>query len=89
VFEVVPDATETMKYRMPAYVHQDDVICAFASQKRYMSLYIDPAIVDQRREELKGLSVGKSCIRFRSIDKLPLDTVRQMLNEVVQSRSSL
>lgn len=89
VFEVVPDAMETIKYRMPTYLHQDHVICSFASQKRYMSLYIDPATVDQHREELKGLDVGKSCIRFRSIDKLPLDTVRQMLNEVVESRSSL
>jgi hypothetical protein len=33
VLEVVPDAAETMKYRMPTYLY-GDILCSFASQKR-------------------------------------------------------
>lgn len=86
VFEVVPDASETIKYKMPTYEFQGHVLCAFASQKHYMSLYMDVGIVEKHRDELQGLSVGKSCIRFRRIEQLPLDTIRLMLAETVANR---
>jgi len=88
VFEVAPDAVETMRYRMPTYEYGDAVLCAFASQKRYVSLYMDTDIVEKYREELTGLSIGKSCIRFRKMDQLPLDTIKRMLEETVQMRRS-
>jgi uncharacterized protein YdhG (YjbR/CyaY superfamily) len=81
VLDLVPDAVETMKYRMPTYEYEGGVLCAFASQKQYMSLYMDTGLVEQHRADLDGLSVGKSCIRFRRLDKLPLETVRTMLRE--------
>jgi hypothetical protein len=40
IFETVPDVTETMKYGMPTY-ELDEVVCAVASQKHYLSLYMD------------------------------------------------
>ena len=88
VFEVAPDAVETMKYRMPTYEYGNGVLCAFASQKHYVSLYMDTDIVENYREELTGLSIGKSCIRFRKLDQLPLDTIKRMLEETVQIRRS-
>jgi len=86
VLETVPDAVETMRYRMPTYDYKDHMLCAFASQKHYMSLYMDTDIVDKHREELAHLDLGKSCNRFRSLDQLPLDTVRLMLEETVRLR---
>jgi uncharacterized protein YdhG (YjbR/CyaY superfamily) len=89
VFKVAPDAIETIKYRMPTYEYGDGVLCSFASQKHYVSLYMDTSIVEKHREELTGLSIGKSCIRFRKMDRLPLDTIRRMLEETVQMRRSV
>ncbi len=86
VFGVIPDAVETVKYRMPTYEYGDGVLCAFASQKHYMSLYMDTGIVEKHREELSGLSIGKSCIRFRKMDQLPVDVIKRMLEETVQMR---
>jgi uncharacterized protein YdhG (YjbR/CyaY superfamily) len=86
VLASVPDAVETMRYRMPTYDYREQMLCAFASQKRYMSLYMDTEIVDKHREELAHLDLGKSCIRFRSLDQLPLDTIELMLGETVQLR---
>jgi uncharacterized protein YdhG (YjbR/CyaY superfamily) len=82
--EVVPEAVETMKYRMPTFTVGDHILCAFASQKRYMSLYMDVSLVDKHREELAGLNLGRSCIRFTKLEKLPLDTVRTILAETVE-----
>ena len=81
--EVVPQAAETMKYRMPTYEVEGQSLCAFASQKQYMSLYMDVSLVEEHREELAGLNLGKSCIRFTKLEKLPLDTVRTILAETV------
>jgi uncharacterized protein YdhG (YjbR/CyaY superfamily) len=85
----VPYAEETLKYRMPTYEYADGALCAFASQKQYMSLYMDTELVEKHREELAGLDVGKSCIRFRKLEKLPLDTVRTILQETVAKRGGL
>lgn len=80
----VPGAVETMRYQMPTYEYQGRVLCAFASQRQYMSLYMEPDLVEQHRADLEGLSVGKSCIRFRRLDKLPIETVRTMLRETLE-----
>ena len=50
-----------------------------------MSLYMDPKLVEKHREELVGLDVGKSCIRFRKLEQLPMDTVRTILRETIQN----
>ncbi len=59
VFATVPDAVETMRYRLPTY-ELDGVLCSFASQKHYMSLYMDVRLVEQHKAELGHLDVGKS-----------------------------
>ena len=89
VLDEAPGAVETMRYRMPTYEYQGGVLCAFASQKQYMSLYMEPDLVEQHRADLEGLSVGKSCIRFRRLEKLPLDTVRTMLCETLGNRGAV
>jgi uncharacterized protein YdhG (YjbR/CyaY superfamily) len=89
VFDTVPDAVEDAKYRMPTYWYKGEALCTFASQKNYMSLYMDVDLVEKHRDELAGLDVGRSCIRFRKLDKLPLDTVRAILKETVRNRECM
>ncbi len=86
IFGTLPDIAETMKYGMPTYEF-DEVVCAVASQKHYMSLYMDVSSVERHKQELQHLDVGKSCIRFKRIDDLPLDTVRQILTETARAQS--
>ncbi len=82
ILGTVPEINETMQYRMPTY-ELDEVVCATASQKHYISLYMDVELVEEHRYELDHLDVGKSCIRFRKIKDLPMDTIRQILVETV------
>ena len=84
VLAEVPEAVETMKYRMPTFDFEGRVLCSFALQKHYMSLYMDTTLVEKHRAELAGLDVGKSCIRFRKLEKLPLETVRMILRETLE-----
>ena len=60
---------------------------ALASQKQYMSLYLtsvyaDESVSDWFRERYlatgKKLNMGKSCVRFRKLEDVPLDLVAEV-----------
>lgn len=64
---------------------------ALASQKNYMSLYVcsaygDPEIDQWIRSEFqkagKKLDMGKCCIRFKSIEDLPLEVIAQLFKRI-------
>jgi len=88
ILETVPGVQESMRYRMPTYDLGEMGICAMASQKKYISLYLDPPHVEAHRAEFAGLNVGKSCVRFRRLEQLPLDTVRTILKETIAAADS-
>lgn len=73
---------------MPTYDYRGELLCAFASQQHHMRLYLDSELVEKHRPELGGLKVGKSCVRFRRLEQLPLDTVATILQETVALRSA-
>jgi uncharacterized protein YdhG (YjbR/CyaY superfamily) len=81
VAESLPEAQETMEYRMPTIKYRGHVLAAFASRKRHMSLYTDVDVIEAHRRELQGLSVTKAAIRFKRLEQLPLDLVRRILME--------
>lgn len=82
--DVVPEATESMRYRMPTYEFKGNPLCAFAARKQYMTLYIHTRLLDKYAHELHGVDRGKECLRFRRLDELPLDTVRRILHEAAR-----
>ena len=79
----VPQSVEGMEYKMPVYRFKGELMCAIAAQKNYLCLYMmcDTGIVQRHAAELGHLDVGKSCIRFKRLEELPLATVRKMLRE--------
>jgi hypothetical protein len=73
------------------YNGQPLAIAALASQKNYMSLYLtaiysDPQLEKKFTEDYqasgKKMDVGKSCVRFKTIDDLPLDVVAETIAAV-------
>jgi len=87
ILQIAPEAQQTMQYGMPVFEYPGGSI-ALAAQKNYFSLYMDVNIVERHRAELGSLSVGKSCIRFKRLDQLPLDTIRKMMEESAGGRPS-
>lgn len=62
-------------------------VVAIANQKNYVSLYICATengkyIAEANSDRLGKVSVGKSCIRFKKLEDLNLDTVRNILSEL-------
>jgi uncharacterized protein YdhG (YjbR/CyaY superfamily) len=78
---------ESMSYGMPAYSREGIAEIAWASQKRYISLYVmRGAVLDAHRGQLAGLDVGKGCIRYRSPHAVDFSVVHSMLAAVAASR---
>lgn len=85
--ETLPEVQESMRYGMPTF-EMREVICSLASQKNYISLYLDTARVAAHGPALAHLKPGKSCVRFKRLDQLPLDTVRQILTETAAAQAA-
>ena len=67
---------------VPAYHGQPLCFAALAAQKNYLSLYfmpIDAKVLGRLKAAFKQagkkLDMGKSCIRFKQADDLPLDAI--------------
>ena len=67
---------------MPYYAYHGDLV-AFAAQKNYFSVYVmgrGQRLADHR-QELGKLNCGKGCIRFKKLEELPLDAVREIVGD--------
>ena len=70
------------------YNKQPLMYAALASQKRHMALYLTNVYGDESLEKWfrerylatgKRLDMGKSCVRFRKLDDLPLELVGEVI----------
>ena len=78
---------ESMRYGMPAYSRDGVTEIAWASQKRYISLYVMRSdVLNAHRSQLAGLDVGKGCIRYRNPAAVDFTVVRSMLTAVASSQ---
>ncbi len=66
-------------------------LAGLGSQKHHMALYLmcvysDPALLERFEREYeesgKRLDMGKSCVRFRAVEDLPLDVVGRAIGAV-------
>ncbi len=83
---------ETPLERCPdTYNGKPLMYAALASQKNYMAVYLtgvwvkDGAadrFVERYRASGKKLDMGKSCVRFKTIDQLPLDLLAETIAEI-------
>ena len=73
------------------YNGQPLMYIALACQKQYMSLYLTNVYGDKSVEKWfkerylatgKKLNMGKSCVRFRKLDDLPLDLVGEVVARI-------
>jgi uncharacterized protein YdhG (YjbR/CyaY superfamily) len=79
---------ESMEYSMPSYSRDSAVEVAFASQKNFIALYIlrtDVMNVHKDLLKVKGITVGKGCIRYSKPEKIDFKVVEQMLKATHES----
>jgi uncharacterized protein YdhG (YjbR/CyaY superfamily) len=83
-----------ISYQVPLETYPDTyngqplMYAALASQKRHMSLYLTGIYMDDEAKEAfedayratgKRYDVGKSCVRFRELDDLPLPLIGERI----------
>ena len=62
---LAPQLDERIHYKMLGYGVEDKYVFHLNAQKQYVSLYVGNASkIDPDGELLKGLNIGKGCIRF-------------------------
>jgi uncharacterized protein YdhG (YjbR/CyaY superfamily) len=83
---------ESMIYGNPAYSRNGVVEVGFASQKHFIGLYILRTDVMNSHLELlkiKGVSLGKGCIRYSKPEKIDFKVVESMLKATVKSTGAV
>jgi hypothetical protein len=65
-------------------------VIALANQKHYISLYVCSVsdgkyVAEMHAKDLGKVSVGKSCIRFKKIEDLNLETLKKVLKAAEQN----
>ncbi len=88
-------------YQVPLSVYPDTYnkqplsYVALANQKNYMALYLMCVYADESLKDTfiaeykatgKKLDMGKSCVRFKKLDDLPLDVVARYVAAVPMER---
>ena len=79
---------ESMRYGGPCYSRNGVVEVGFASQKHFIGLYILRTDVMKKYKDLlkiKGVSLGKGCIRYSRPEKIDFEVVEKMLKATVES----
>lgn len=62
---LAPQLDERIHYKMLGYGIEDKYVFHLNAQRQYVSLYVGNASkIDPDGELLKGLNIGKGCIRF-------------------------
>jgi uncharacterized protein YdhG (YjbR/CyaY superfamily) len=92
--ETAPELSEFFAYNMPGYGAFDYVnykkenikwpVISMASQKNYVSVYVCAVvdgqyIAEKYKDDLGKVSVGKSCIRFKKLEDLNLETFKKVI----------
>ena len=79
---------ESMAFGMPGYARDGVVEVGFASQKRYISLYIlrtDVMRAHRYLLNIPGVTFGKGCIRYSRPEQIDFSVVERMLKATAES----
>jgi uncharacterized protein YdhG (YjbR/CyaY superfamily) len=84
-----PSIKEHMHYKMLGYALDDEFVFHLNAQRNYVSLYVgDATKIDPEGELLKGLSVGKGCVRFSKTKSVEDSRIAEFIQQAVSLKMS-
>ncbi|MFY0592084.1 iron chaperone [Roseivirga sp.] len=84
----LPELKEDINYKMLCYSNSKGEIFHLNAQKNYVSLYVgDAAKIDSTGELLKGIDVGKGCIRFKKSVQINETRIKEFIVKTVDLRN--
>lgn len=86
VQKAAPDATEAIKYDMPTFVHNGNLV-HFAAFKKHIGFYPAPTGNKNFEEALKGYKTGKGSVQFPLDKPMPLDLITSIVKQRLETLS--
>ena len=78
VFELIPDAGETIKYGIPTILYHGNLV-HFAAFKTHIGLYPTPSGMTAFLEELAAYKQGKGSVQFPLNEPLPIELIQKII----------
>ncbi len=78
VREAAPEATETIKYQMPTFVLDGNLV-HFAAYKRHIGFYPIPSGIEKFKRELSAYKHAKGSVQFPLDEPIPYDLIRKIV----------
>jgi len=78
VHEEAPDAQETIKYQMPTFTLDGNLV-HFAAFKKHIGFYPVPSGIEAFKDELAGYVGGKGSVQFPLDQPMPYDLIRRIV----------
>ena len=84
----IPEADETISYRIPTFVLGGRALVYFAGWKHYVSVYPIPDADAALERELAPYRAGKGTLRFPLDEPVPRDLIQRVVADLVEQRRS-
>lgn len=82
-----PDATETIRYGIPTFQLNGDLV-HFAAFKKHIGFYATPTGTEAFQEKLSVYKTGKGSVQFPLDEPMPLDLIAQIVQFRVQEMAT-
>ena len=82
-----PDAQETIKYRMPTFTLNGNLV-HFAAFKQHIGFYPIPTGIEHFKQELSVYKMGKGSVQFPLDQPIPYDLISKIVKFRVAENSS-
>jgi uncharacterized protein YdhG (YjbR/CyaY superfamily) len=79
VFEIAPDAQESIAYGMPGFKINGKPLCYFASFKTHIGFYPIPSGIKAFHKELAKYKTGKGSVQFPLDEEIPYTLIKKIL----------
>jgi len=74
-----PEATETLKWGQPAYVHErGTILFMFSGHQSHANFVVTPSVREQFAAELEGFETGKGSVKLPYGRPVPRDLLERM-----------
>ncbi len=87
IVDNAPGVTEAIKYQMPTFVLNGNLI-HFAAYKKHIGLYPAPSAIVKFEKDLKAYVTSKGAIQFPLDRDIPYDLVKKIVEFRVAENSS-
>ncbi len=76
--EEAPEAREAIKYQMPTFVLNGNLV-HFAAFKKHIGFYPTPTGTEHFQKEIAGYKAGKGSIQFPLSEPIPFELIREIV----------